>query len=260
MSRRLMVYAGVALVVAGCKTAPVFTPPAGSYTGLPATIEGVTGQRTIASVDSTFFGSNRPLLGRLFLSREYSGDGPVAVLSHAFWVERFGGNPAVVGTDVEVDGVARTLVGIMPEGVDVPRGVALWIPRGGNSLDQETQEVSDDPARPSVTSIAVDCASAAPLRQYAMDDHRARTRTSSDQEKVVLGNRASFFASLAIVADLRCRVTSAEADDVLERALEAAREAERTGGFYESARWWGEAHFLATRVIALLVEQLSAGT
>lgn len=156
MSRRLIVYAGVALILAGCESAPAFTPQAGSYTALPVTVEGVTGQRTIASVDPSFFGRNRPWLGRLFLSGEYRDDASVAILSHAFWVERFGQSPAVVGTELEVDGVARTVLGIMPEGVDVPRGVALWIPRAGDSLYQEAQEVSDDPARPSVASMAVE--------------------------------------------------------------------------------------------------------
>lgn len=131
MSRRFPIYAVMALLAAACESPPAFTPPAGSYGTSQATIEGVAGQRTIASVDSTFFGRNRPLLGRLFIAREYSGDGPVTVLSHAFWAERFGEDPSVIGTELEVDGVARTVLGIMPEGVDVPPGVALWIPRGG---------------------------------------------------------------------------------------------------------------------------------
>lgn len=131
MSRRLLIYAGVALLAAGCVRAAAFTPPAGSYGTSQVTIEDVAGQRTIARVDATFFGSHQPWLGRLFIPREYSGDQPVAVLSHPFWVERFGESPSVLGTELEVDGVARTVVGVMPEAVDVPRDVALWIPRGG---------------------------------------------------------------------------------------------------------------------------------
>jgi len=54
---------------------------------------------------------------------------PVAILSHAFWPDHFDSGPDVTGSEIEVDGIPRRIVGIMPQGVDVPPGVALWIPR-----------------------------------------------------------------------------------------------------------------------------------
>jgi hypothetical protein len=53
-------------------------------------------------------------------------------------------------------------------------------------------------------------------------------------------------------------VTLADADEALKRALAAARKAEETRSTYERAFRWGEATFLATRVTALLIQQLSA--
>jgi len=54
-----------------------------------------------------------PLLhGRGFLSGDPD---QVAVLSYAFWRKRFGGDPAVVGRPVNLDGRMCTVVGILPE-------------------------------------------------------------------------------------------------------------------------------------------------
>lgn len=121
---------GAVLVVAACEAPASFTPPPASYTTMEATIEGASGPQTIASIDSTFFGPVQPLLGRRIMPTEYGDGTPVTILSHGFWAEQFESRPDVIGSKVSVDGVPRTVVGIMPQGVDVPPDVALWIPRG----------------------------------------------------------------------------------------------------------------------------------
>jgi len=105
---------------------------------------------------------------------------------------------------------------------------------------------------------AVDCADAPQLRQRALDARRQSVETTSDQEQIVAGNRATFYASLAIIADLKCKVTLAEADEALKPAFDAARKAEATRSFYEEAVHWGEAGFIATEVVPMLMKQLSA--
>jgi len=105
---------------------------------------------------------------------------------------------------------------------------------------------------------AVNCTDAPQLRQRAIDDRRQSDELKSDHEKIYIGNRASFFASLAIVADLKCRVTLAEADEALKPAFEAARKAEDTSSMFERAKRWSEADFIASQVITLLIQQLSA--
>ena len=117
-------------------------------------------------------------------------------------------------------------------------------------------ERSSASARPSPAPIAVACADASQLRQRALEDRRRRDETTSDQEKIVAGNRAIFYASLAIIADLKCQVTLAEADEALKPAFEAARKAEATHSFYERAVHWGEAGFVATQVVSMLMKQL----
>ena len=113
---------------------------------------------------------------------------------------------------------------------------------------------SDPPAPPAPT--AVGCADAPQLKQRAADDRRRSAERSSDHEKIYIGNRANFFASLAILADLKCKVTLPEADEALKPAFEAARKAEATSSLYERALRWGEADFIAAEVAPLLIRQL----
>ena len=58
---------------------------------------------------------------------------PVVVLSHAYWLRRFKGDPAVLGQSLTINGIAVAIVGVMPPeffGVDVSHGriVELWCP------------------------------------------------------------------------------------------------------------------------------------
>jgi len=63
----------------------------------------------------------RPALGRVIAPEEDRPDAaPVAVLGHALWQTRFGGDPAVVGQRVLLDDVATEVVGVMPAGFRLP--------------------------------------------------------------------------------------------------------------------------------------------
>jgi putative ABC transport system permease protein len=57
-----------------------------------------------------------------------NGD-PVVVLSHEIWQRTFGGDPSVIGRRVQVQGVATTVVGVMPPGFDLHDSKShLWLP------------------------------------------------------------------------------------------------------------------------------------
>src|SRR6185436_14060638 len=43
---------------------------------------------------------------------------PVAVLSHRYWAQRFGANPAVIGQQINLNNVAFTVAGITPPGFE----------------------------------------------------------------------------------------------------------------------------------------------
>ena len=53
------------------------------------------------------------VLGRTFTEEECAANAPVVVLSHGFWMRRFGGDPAALGQVVEIDRVAHTIVGVV---------------------------------------------------------------------------------------------------------------------------------------------------
>ncbi|MEO8562804.1 MAG: ABC transporter permease [bacterium] len=63
----------------------------------------------------------RPVLGRNFSAEEdRPGGALVVVLGHALWQRRFGGDPSVLGREVQVDGSAFTVVGVMPPEFRLP--------------------------------------------------------------------------------------------------------------------------------------------
>lgn len=111
-------------------------------------------------------------------------------------------------------------------------------------------------APPTTVPAAVSCTDAPQLRQRAADDRRKSETSKSDHDKIVSGNRAGFFASLARIADLKCKVTIAEVDEALKPAFVAAREAEVSRSTYERAQRWSEAAFIATEVIGLQIRQV----
>lgn len=77
-----------------------------------------------------------PVVGRYFTDDE---DGPgevtVAVISDRLWRVAMKANPEVVGKRVLVDGVAVTIVGVMPAGFAYPQDdIDLWLPAGAGPV------------------------------------------------------------------------------------------------------------------------------
>ncbi|MEO6528354.1 MAG: ABC transporter permease [Gemmatimonadaceae bacterium] len=58
------------------------------------------------------------------------GAAPVAVLSHGAWQRYFGGDRQVLGRRLVLheSGVAHTIIGVMPLGLDYPQGADFWAP------------------------------------------------------------------------------------------------------------------------------------
>lgn len=79
----------------------------------------------------------RPLLGPGFQpGDDRQGAEPVAVLSHSLWRE-LGGDPAIIGQRLALDGVERTVVGVMPRGFWFPEPtVRVWLAADLNPENQ----------------------------------------------------------------------------------------------------------------------------
>ncbi|RMH16881.1 MAG: ABC transporter permease [Acidobacteria bacterium] len=68
-------------------------------------------------------------LGRTFSAEEEGRGEPVAVLSHALWQRRFGGDPGIVGRTISLDQRPCTVIGVMPEDFTfLIENVELWVP------------------------------------------------------------------------------------------------------------------------------------
>jgi predicted permease len=72
-----------------------------------------------------------PLLGRTFRPEETWGEAGVVMLSHGYWVRRFGGDPDLVGRTIRLNGTPYTVVGVMGERFRFwSADTDLWTPFG----------------------------------------------------------------------------------------------------------------------------------
>ncbi len=87
----------------------------------------------------------RPELGRTFRPGEDSAGGDnYVVLSHALWEQRFGRDPAIIGRSIELEGVSRQVVGVMPADFHFPSPkTQLWVPLHNDSRDTPTYWAGD---------------------------------------------------------------------------------------------------------------------
>lgn len=113
-------------------------------------------------------------------------------------------------------------------------------------------------ASPAPLPTAVNCTDASRLKVDASGARRHIAVQTGDRAKIISGNRAKFIASLAVIAELRCKTSAREVDGLLQKALEIGRAAEANRSEYEAARGWTEADLLAAEAIALLISQLPA--
>lgn len=92
----------------------------GVWLGETATVTGQGEPEEIKTVGMTqevlpILGGH-PRFGRLFSSSDdTAGAAGTVILSHAYWLRRFGGDAHVLGRTVMVDSVPRQVIGVMPE-------------------------------------------------------------------------------------------------------------------------------------------------
>jgi predicted permease len=71
----------------------------------------------------------RPKLGRNFLPEEnQTGRDRVAILSYALWQRRFAADPNLIGRTLRLSGESHIVVGVMPQGVQLPFETDVWLP------------------------------------------------------------------------------------------------------------------------------------
>lgn len=56
------------------------------------------------------------------------GNTDQVILTHAAWQNRFGGDPGVIGRELQLNGLTRTVVGVLEPGFDYPQRRDLYLP------------------------------------------------------------------------------------------------------------------------------------
>ncbi|MGH9158398.1 MAG: ABC transporter permease, partial [Vicinamibacteraceae bacterium] len=70
-----------------------------------------------------------PVLGRSFIETDDDlGAEAVLILSHAYWQQKFGGDPRVVGRVLEMNNKPHTIVGVLPAFPEYPRENDVYMP------------------------------------------------------------------------------------------------------------------------------------
>jgi putative ABC transport system permease protein len=115
----------------------VFTSLAAHTTPVSLTmLRGTTPERMFAEfVTGDYFTTLglHPARGRFFEPSDDAvpGRGAVAVLAYGAWQRRFGSDPSLIGTTINLNGIAFTIIGVAPErflGVNAVFGPDVWIP------------------------------------------------------------------------------------------------------------------------------------
>jgi predicted permease len=102
-----------------------------SYHGFTVTGSDKPEQLSAGAVSSGFFATLgvQPLLGRVLSPEEdQPGRSHVVVLSYRLWQEHFGGNPDIVGHDINLDGQPYLVAGVMPASFQFPDFAKMWTP------------------------------------------------------------------------------------------------------------------------------------
>ena len=163
-----------------------------------------------------------PEVGRAMDRQETAAGAPVVIVSHGLWRNRFGGDRAIVGRPITIDGRLHTVIGVMPEGRGYPHDADIWRPLTRDEQEDDDREnvmiarlvsgASVERASVELATLA-GAASHSTRRAWAEDIHRTEVRD-------VRTALTAVFASSALVLLMACANVA---------ALIAARGVDRAG-------------------------------
>jgi putative ABC transport system permease protein len=82
-------------------------------------------------VTANFFDAlgTKAIMGRTLLEEENQpGKDAVAVITYSLWQRRFGADPNIVNKTITINNIPRTVVGVMPERFNYPKGAEIYAP------------------------------------------------------------------------------------------------------------------------------------
>ncbi len=171
-----------------------------------------------ARVAGPFFATlgNLPLAGRFFTEEEAQAQVPVAVIGEGFWRRVLDAAPLDESIDLEINGVRRQVVGVIPDRESFPGGTDVWVPfswraEGGglrNNINYQViarlaDGVTIEQARAELASVAASIRERDPeaIYSWGVGVHPLRD--------VVVGSSRSWLVLLAIAVSFLLLVACA---------------------------------------------------
>ena len=124
------------------RAAPLFES-VGASANYTAALQGEQAERVPAGfATGSFFEALgvHPIYGRVFTEPEdHKGDNAAVLLSWHTFRKRFGGDPSVVGRSLTLNGLPRTVVGVLPESFRWDAPNEFWLPFGWSADELQNQ-------------------------------------------------------------------------------------------------------------------------
>lgn len=111
-----------------------------THAGDPVRLTGTMVSAELFSVLGT-----RPEVGRTFAPGEDApGADSYVILSHQLWQDRFRGEPGIIGRLIDLEGVSRQVIGVMPADFHFPSSkTQLWVPLHNEPANPERYWAGD---------------------------------------------------------------------------------------------------------------------
>jgi putative ABC transport system permease protein len=186
-----------------------------------------------ANVDGQFFRvlGVEPIIGRTFTPEELEigGNQAAALISHAFWQSRFGGDPDILKRTIRVGVTPRPIVGVLPPGFHFPRRTDVWTNQTTRETSRTRQvffaigrlkpDVSLRQAQTELTAIG------ARLEQQYPESNQGRGVWATGLQDVLVSNvRLSLYLLWSIVAVVLLIACANTATLLLGKATARTRE------------------------------------
>src|SRR4029079_15439936 len=119
--------------------------------------------------------------GRLFAAADGdAGAEPVVLLRESLWRRRFDASPAILGRPIQLSGVTRTVVGMLPDSFKFPSAGEMWVPLDEATLAGRAHGSNRSRAVFGVRRGALDVAGAtAELSAYSRPERQGRPGTAT---------------------------------------------------------------------------------